>query len=538
MQESVDGKSFAHNNIEDGGDYGQVKQKMKGLNMNTNSNYSQRLDSNTFTVGNFDQFPEKSHDNLSKFWNYKVEKRIPYSRWISVCDDGDTNSNEIINLDKIKNEVNGIPVGATIDKYPFLQTFDENNKAKECIWQLESESESELPSILQDSNVSDSVGSDIPYLTRILKNANINISDNTKSKKSKSKSKKKSKSEQHSTKSSDSTTTTATTTDDIMGMKQELLIWRDYGSYTNSYKRMNKLLNIYKPDCIIVAVEPNKGAKRLKSYSENTFQKILNFFSFKIMFKLLPNRWGRYWLMFTLITQSNFSASWANETAIEWTVKQNKKFDKDKNMNANANANANANDKTRMIFGDWPSELIDSMRALAIYLDMYQSLMFENTDDKLTLQRITKLISKNDIKDKKSGKRLPEITSLLSKRREPHRSMMNTYRNEFLSLAVNECDGKHKRILAIVDHSNVLDIVNRLTGQVTITNHIKALQQVQVYLKNFDQHEYSTNSQANTNLSKDELDMLIKDYSFDRNVIQMLNLPLDEEAEKLLEQLN
>ena len=89
---------------------------------------------------------------------------------------------------------------------------------------------------------------------------------------------------------------------------------------------------------------------------------------------------------------------------------------------------------------------------------------------------------------------------------QPHLYIVAGYRNDMMSIAINECIDA-ERILFIGGEGHCYDIIDRLCGNVKISNPFKSVKDRRVILKNLTPEHYIGDSKIDVaNLTKTEIE--------------------------------
>ena len=244
------------------------------------TDYSHYMNDNVFEVGYPDQFPLKANQNMAKFFNYYVKHRLKDNAWF---------------IDKkVQQNVPHIPMDSTVDYFPFKQSFPTNthNNSQNSMrtrtpqsktktrfnnnghgnnnlydyWKLASDPNS-LPSGLISSDIQDTYGKDLVYLTRCMKKVTNNSNEKNNKNNKNATSIKKTKKEN--------------VCGDSNGQQQELIIWRDTHPQVDSIPNIRKLIDVYKPDRIVIELAPNHS-RMVEKFANSLWQKCCNFVFFDI----------------------------------------------------------------------------------------------------------------------------------------------------------------------------------------------------------------------------------------------------------------
>ena len=181
-------------------------------------------------------------------------------------------------------------------------------------------------------------------------------------------------------------------------------------------------------------------------------------------------------------------------------------------------------------FADWCDAYSDVLMVFGEYLDMYQSAILHTCG--INKEKIDAL--KTHYEKVEKNRRACESIVV---RCMPHWVLVSGYRNELLSLAINECT-ENERILAIYGGMHVWDIVDRLTGKVLITNPIKNVHESRdgmkfVIAQKWEQHNYKGyNVQHKLN---GDVDFIVKTFGI--NLIDAFKLPLDDDGQAYFDKI-
>eukprot|EP01084_Bolivina_argentea_P124902 221348_1 len=287
-------------------------------------------------------------------------------------------------------------------------------------------------------------------------------------------------------------------TRNIKGNPQELLLWRDVHPDIKNISRIEQLISEYQPDKIILEY-PAEGAglKRYVSTYNKITSKLLKLRQHFVMdnnsFKV-GNRW--YWgkLRFTITN------SFAIDQAIIISIQNN----------------------IPIVLSDY-AELPNKLLIVgAQALDKFPQALWLAMN--FPFNKFMKLSNRST--------KLPiNFEHLVSLRMRPHFVMQCSYRNDMMSLAINEC--VEPKLLYIGGASHIQDIIDRLNGIVEIRNPFKTIDERRVELKHLTPYYYSGESKINL----DDKDIEIVKHHLDENAYELMCLTNEQLYEKLLERL-
>ena len=266
-------------------------------------------------------------------------------------------------------------------------------------------------------------------------------------------------------------------------MDQTLVIYRDLHHNMSNVNKIEKLINEYKPNTIILELGADGCSIALKSFNKLRYKYLISpllTFRQKLLRKSNESNVGKRWMNVIQRIFCVLPPSYSSMKAIDIAIKNDKQ------------------DGIKIICGDYPQRNIIPILAFAEAMDCYQTAFYEMM--KFPIKKLKKYMGENHKLLSTSFSRICAV------RMQPHLYIVAGYRNDIMSIAINECIDAEK-ILFIGGQGHCYDIIDRLCGNVNIANPFKSVKDGRVVLKDMTPDHYVGDSKINVdNLTQEEIE--------------------------------
>lgn len=275
---------------------------------------------------------------------------------------------------------------------------------------------------------------------------------------------------------------------------QELLIWRDEHDDISNLRAIQKLVDGYNPDMIVL--EGCCDESTMKIYGKwpyNLYLKSMKHVLSRIVpsslsLKVGPMMHGMADALFVRRGEVQ-SGAFANHGIIQYLM------DRDGDEHRK---------QPLVIFGDLSLDICGVLMVMARYLDSYQLPMLlellREIEGDGAAPTISNAMTKSEVNFEwmytkllsMDGGRDGVLRDILCEFLSPHRTVVANYRNYFLSLAINEAvhamqggEGAECKVLAVMGEGHVHDVIHKLEniGEGAMVNPFKEITDKRVLLK-------------------------------------------------------
>ena len=236
---------------------------------------------------------------------------------------------------------------------------------------------------------------------------------------------------------------------------QALVLFRDLHQNMSNLKKMEAIINAYEPNKIILELPPDGGSVALKSFKKLRFKYcVFPFIKHRqsmVLRKSNEAKVGGRWMKLIRKFLCLLPPSYAQIMAVNMAISQN----------------------IPIVCADYSEKSMVGTLALAECLDLYQAALLKKM--KFPVEKLKQLMLQSD------HLLSTNFLRVCSVRLQPHLYVLSSYRNDLMSLAINEC--MEERLLFVGGEAHCYDIVDRLCGKVRIANPFKEVREQRVLLR-------------------------------------------------------